>query len=406
VPAAADPRALRRPGGAGRAARHRSKPRTARRIVLRTLKLVALLLLAIFLGPWALRTGREKLTELAKINFWLLLTGLVLELAALVSYSFLTRAALPHRSVPVPTLVRIQFATKALTNVVPAGSAAGSALGYRLLTTAGVAGPDAGFALVTVGLGSAVVLNLLLWSTLLVSIPLAGWNPIYVTFALIGLFVFAVLGAVVFGLMRGQDQAERVVRSVARRIRVLDEDRMGELVRRLARRLRELLADRELVRRLVVWASLNWLLDAAALWVFFRAFGATVRPDALLVAFCAGNVMAAIPIMPGGLGQFDATLLTIMSSFGYGGVATVALATYRIAQYVLPIPLGGGCYLTLRLGPWRIDTAHRLGRLQDETAEVLETGESVYDWAERYGVRVRPSAEPVAEAPGPDDSAP
>ncbi len=384
MPAAADSRALRRPGSA----RCLSRPITARRVVFRTIKLVAGVLLVIFAGPWAIRTGRQKFTELAKVNLWLLLVGLVLEVAALIAYSFLTRAALPRRSVPVQTLVRIQFATKALTNVVPAGSAAGSALGYQLLTSAGVVGSDAGFALVTVGLGSALVLNVLLWLTLLVSIPLAGWNPLYVTLALIGLFVFGVMGGVIFALMRGQDAAERWVRSVARRVRFLDEDRMGELVGRLARRLRDLVADRELLGRLVVWASLNWLLDAAALWVFFRAFGASVRPDSLLVAFCAGNVMAAIPIMPGGLGQFDATLITIMSSFGYGGVAAVAIVPYRVAQYLLPIPVGGICYLSLRLGPWRIDTHHRLRRLEDEAAEVLETGESVYDWAERYGVRV------------------
>jgi putative heme transporter len=403
VPAAADPRALRRPGSARRPPR----PLTARRVVLRTIKLVAGVLLVIFAGPWAIRTGRQKFTELAKVNFWLLLVGLLLEFAALIAYSFLTRAALPKRSVPVQTLIRVQFATKALTNVVPAGSAAGSALGYQLLTSAGVVGSDAGFALVTVGLGSALVLNVLLWLTLLVSIPLAGWNPLYVTLALIGLFVFGVMGGVIFALMRGQEAAERWVRSVARRVRFLDEDRMGELVVRLARRLRDLVADRELLRRLVVWAGLNWLLDAAALWVFFRAFGVSLRPDSLLVAFCAGNVMAAIPIMPGGLGQFDATLITIMSSFGYGGVAAVAIVPYRVAQYLLPIPVGGICYLSLRLGPWRIDTHHRLRRLEDEAAEVLETGESVYDWAERYGVRVPvPGRDAHPSAHHPDEPAP
>ena len=403
VPAAADPRALRRPGSTRRPPR----PLTARRVVFRTLKFVVLTLLVIFAGPVAIRTGRKKFSELTKVNVWLLLAGLLLELAALVSYSFLTRAALPKRSLPLTTLVRIQFATKALTNVVPAGSAASSALGYRLLTTAGVAGSDAGFALVTVGLGSALVLNALLWVTLLISIPLAGFNPIYVTFALVGLFVFAVMGVVVFGLMRGQAQAERFVRSMARRVHFLDEDRMAELVRRLARRLHELLADRELVRRLVGWAVANWLLDAAALWVFFRAFGATVRPDALLVAFCAGNVMAAIPIMPGGLGVFDSTLVGLMSSFGYGGVATVANATYRVAQYLLPIPIGGICYLTLRLGPWRLDADHGLGRIQDEAAEALETGESVYDWAERYGVRAGvPDPDGDVRRPAAADPAP
>ena len=60
-------------------------------------------------------------------------------------------------------LFRIQMSTKALSSIVPGGSAAGSALGYRLMTLSGVNGPDAGFALATAGLGSAVVLNLIFW---------------------------------------------------------------------------------------------------------------------------------------------------------------------------------------------------------------------------------------------------
>ena len=62
---------------------------------------------------------------------------------------------------------------------MPGGSAAGSALGYRLMTLSGVRRPDAGFALATAGLGSAVVLNLILWVGLIVSIPIRGVNPLY-----------------------------------------------------------------------------------------------------------------------------------------------------------------------------------------------------------------------------------
>ena len=66
-----------------------------------------------------------------------------------------------------------------MSNVVPAGSAAGSALGYRLMTLSGISGPDAGFALATGGLVSAVVLNLLLLVTLAISIPIHGVNDFY-----------------------------------------------------------------------------------------------------------------------------------------------------------------------------------------------------------------------------------
>ena len=50
----------------------------------------------------------------------------------------------------------------------------------------GVKGPDAGFALATAGLGSAVVLNIIFWTGLLVSIPLRGVNPFYGTAAIVG----------------------------------------------------------------------------------------------------------------------------------------------------------------------------------------------------------------------------
>ena len=91
---------------------------------------------------------------------------------------------------------------------MPGGSAAGSALGYRLLTLSGIRGPDAGFALATAGLGSAVVLNLIFWTALLVSIPLRGVNPLYVTAALLGLGIMLIVALLVVGLQHGQGRAE------------------------------------------------------------------------------------------------------------------------------------------------------------------------------------------------------
>ena len=143
------------------------------------------------------------------------------------------------------------------------------------------------------------------------------------------------------------------------------------------------------MRRVAVWATLNWLLDAASLWMMLRAFGVSPRVDSLLVAFCIANISAVIPITPGGLGVLDATLVAMLALFGYGNTAGVAVPLYRVAQYFLPIPIGFVMYLTLRAGPWRIDRSRPLGGLREETADVVRSGESVYDWAERFGDRSR-----------------
>ena len=124
---------------------------------------------------------RNTLTELQRVEPILLGVGLALEIVALYCYAPLMKAALGSAGDPLShwRLFRIQMSTRALSSIVPGGSAASSALGYRLMTLSGVAGPDAGFALATVGLGSAVVLNLILWAGLLISIPIRGVNPVY-----------------------------------------------------------------------------------------------------------------------------------------------------------------------------------------------------------------------------------
>ena len=373
-----------------------TKSRVARRTLRGTVELLVFLLVFVYFGLPALTNARNALNKLSEVRTTFLLVGFALQVLSLAAYAQLTRAALPPGSISIGTLFRIQLTTKAITNVVPGGSAAGSAMGYRMITLAGVPGAEAGFGLVAASVGSAVLLNVILWLTLLVSIPAAGFRPIYVTMALAGVILLAAFGAIVMALIRGQQQAERAVRALARRTRFLNEDRMGALVERLASRLRELLADPPLMRRVAVWATANWLLDAASLWLILRAFGTTARLDSLLVAFCIANISAVIPITPGGLGVLDATLVAMLALFGYGNTAGLAVPLYRVAQYFLPIPVGFVTYLTLRTGPWRIDRAKPLGGLREETAEMVRSGESVYDWAERFGRRSGP---PIAAGP-------
>ena len=161
--------------------------------------------------------------------------------------------------------------------------------------------------------------------------------------------------------------------------------------------------------RIAGWAVANWLLDAASLWVFLRAFGATVSPASLIVAFCVANVLAAIPITPGGLGVLDVTLATMLLGFGVPSAAVgLGIPAYRIVQYWLPMAVGALSYFSLRFGPFKIDREHGLRRLRDETAECVRSGEMVYDWAERFGYRgvvgpPKPGQVPEVESEATED---
>jgi len=364
------------------------QPSASLRAVKRTLFVVFFLFILYYvvLPQWA--KSRESADLISQVNPILLLVALGLELAALVAYTVLTKVTLPPEpKLSLFTILRIQLATKSVTNLVPGGSAAGGTLGYRLFTEAGVAPTSAGFTMGAVGLGSAVVLNLLLWFALIFSIPLNGYNPLYAAAALVGVLLLASAAALVYLLMEGRDTAERAFRAIARRIPYVQEETASRFVHQLADRLQEMARQPELLRRGVLWALANWILDAAALWVFLRAFGTSLNPINLIVAFGLAGVLAAIPITPGGLGLVEAALTPTLVGFGVpANTATISVLCWRFAQFWLPIPLGGISYLSLKLGS--LGRNRKLGTvrsLAQETGQAAsrrvwddETGE--YRW--------------------------
>jgi uncharacterized protein (TIRG00374 family) len=347
--------------------------------------------------------ARRAISLLADVNLGLVALGVAFEVAALLAYISLTRAVLPRASgLTLGTLARIDLSTLAVSHVVPGGSAVGTGMGYRLLVRGGVSGSDAGFALATQGVGSAVVLNVLLWLGLVISIPLHGFNPLYGTAAIAGIVVIGGFSAAVLLLTRGEEGAVRIFTTLARKLPLLDEGRVHRLVHHLAARLRALMFDRRLLVVAVGWAAANWLLDAASLWVFVWAFGHRAGVDALLVSYGLANVLAAIPLTPGGLGVVEAVLTSTLVGFGVPrGVAILGVIGYRLVNFWLPIPVGGLSYLSLRA---KRDAPREQKReeLHKLVVQAAKTGEDPRSWARRLGLNVEPPAERPAAAPPSD----
>jgi len=341
-------------------------------------------------------------SELSRVRPSLLVLGLGLEFAALFAYSLLTHAALgdSRHSISIWRLFRIQLSTKSVSEVLPAGSAASSALGFKLLTSSGVPGPDAGFALATAGLGSAVVLNLVLWVGLIASIPGRGVNAAYGSAALVGVILMLVATALVVGLIDGQGRAERSIKWIATKLRT-DPDHAADVLRKLGFRLQGLAREPGLKERVFIWALLNWVLDMAALWVFLLAFGAHVDLRGLIVAFGLANIMAVVPITPGGLGIVEGIYIPTLVGFGLTrSVATVGVLSYRIAQYWMPLIVGALVYLSLRVGPWAIDRNEKLKSFRRVAVDATEHPSNKYNWAEHYAPRDRTGQFPLPDFKG------
>jgi uncharacterized protein (TIRG00374 family) len=330
-------------------------PQGKRRWIPRNVKITLMVLLLFFVGEYILlpelASARKEFHQLSHLNFLWLILGAVLEIAALAAYAQLTHTVLspgaPHRF----RIFRINMWALAISHVLPGGTVPGTAASYKLLTASDVSGSTAAFGLATQGIGSAVVLNAIFWLSLLISIPLNGYNKLYGFAAILGVLLLSVFGGLVYLLTRGEEKASTVVTRVATRLPLLNPETVTSLVNSVADRMKVLAKSPELLSRAGIWAAANWLLDASSLWVFLFAFGAHVSPVDLLVAYGLANVLAVLPLTPGGLGVIELTLVTVLTGFGvHAGTATAGVLSWRLVNFWLPIPFGGISYLSLRFG--------------------------------------------------------
>ena len=314
---------------------------------------VVLLVIEYLVVPELVGASKD-LYLLGRVNAAWAATGVALEGLSLFCYGLLTRALLPPHGRPgLSRLFRIDLTAAAIAHVLPAGSLGSAGIGYRLFTAEGIKGNEAAVMMATKGLGSTVVLNVALWLSLVISIPLAGFHPVYVTVAVIGAVLLFTAAALVFGVTHESERAARILGAIGNRIPGLTGDRLQRGIReRPGTSLTALGRDRRALTRSLTWATLNWLLDAASLWCFVAAFGHLTDPVELFAAYGIANVAGALPVTPGGLGIVNSVAPLLLISFGVTrSVATLGVLGWRLVNFWLPIPAGAAAYASLKVPP-------------------------------------------------------
>ena len=345
-----------RDGADGRGAGGRWRrwlPRLAKPARLGVILFIIALVIEYLVVPELVGASKD-LYLLGRINATWVVAGTVLEAVSLFCYAVLTRVLLPPGSVrpSLSTLFKIDLSAAAVAHVIPAGTLGTAALGFKLFTSEGISGNDATVMMAAKGIGSTVVLNVLLWVSLIISIPLAGFQPIYATVAIIGSVVLALVGLLVFGVLRGAGLASRVLRVVGDKIPGLSGEKVEAAVLAGARSFSLLARDKRVMAWSLLWASLNWLLDAASLWCFVAAFGHRANPVELFAAYGIANVAGALPVTPGGLGVVDSIAPLLLVGFGVTrSVATLGVLGWRVVNFWLPIPTGAAAFVSLKVKP-------------------------------------------------------
>lgn len=252
---------------------------------------------------------------------WLLL-GLLAQLASLVAYALIVRRLLAVGGVVgrVPGLLRATVGGIAMIASLPAGQALSTAYWYKQLRKAGAERGVAALALAGAMLAGVVSLGALL----LVGVVAAGnAGPL----AGVRLFVLAAAGSlIVLRLVFGRTLAS-VTRTLLRRFVPALPD--------------EVPAGRRNLVAVGGFACLNWLLDCATLVCALEAIHATVAPASVLVTYALAQLVASIPLLPGGGGTVELSLSLGFAAFGHtSGHVFAGVVLFRVISCWGLVPLG------------------------------------------------------------------
>jgi uncharacterized protein (TIRG00374 family) len=239
-----------------------------------------------------------------------------------------------------------------VTDGLPGGSAVGAAVQFQMLSTAGFDTDTAIGGLTAISLiNVAATLGLPLFAApaVIAGIPVSRDLAHTALLGLVGFVLFAGVGALVLETDRPLATAGRVAQKVWNWL-----TRGRHPVTGLDQRL---LADRNAIRTVLGehWRKALLLttgrlgFDYGCLLAALHAANSSPQPSLVLLAYAAADILALLPITPGGLGIVEASLSSLLIVAGVpAGKAVLATLAYRLASYWLPLASGMPAYLLFR----------------------------------------------------------
>jgi len=289
-------------------------------------------------------TGRR----LAQGSWWLLGVALVLETVSFAAYGELARTILIAGGTRVGRWVmqEVSVVGASLGKTLPAGSPASTAVMVRTLIGRGVPGPAALAGLAAAGVLSSAVLGVLLVPSSVASFASGEGVGLALGAAGGGAVVIAVAGLIPVAVRSPDRVAGWVGRAVGGAARGplgrwVDPDEVAAGVATGLRSLQGLATDRRALAVAVGWAALNWLADLAVLMTLAASFGVGAAVLSAPVVYVIGQLAAAVPLTPGGVGIVETVMIGMLTTAGSSAAAaTAAVLGWRLVSHWLPILVG------------------------------------------------------------------
>ena len=288
--------------------------------------------------------------RLATLNLLWFIPAMVAEVTHFGCTFSLQRIALRTRA--WFAVITAQLAGNAISLIVPGGAAAGAAVQFRMLGTAGMDATESVSGLTAfsfLGIGGLLALPVFVLPVVVFGAPVASGLSHAAWVGAIAFVLFTAFGAVVMATDVPLLWAGRLAQAVRNRVLAKREPIVGLPERFLAQRnvIRTVLGQQWWQATLLSVGRLAF--DYLCLLFCVRAVGAHPRPALILLAYAVAGVIGLVPITPGGIGIVEASLAGLLALAGLDGAqAVLATLAYRLASYWLPMLAGPVAYAVFR----------------------------------------------------------
>ncbi len=337
-------------GGGTVSGRPRAVPVGARVVALLALLGVSVLVLA---------NSRDELlsaaTQIRGVAPWWGLLALVLEVVSYTEYAAAQRLLLRCAGGPevgLATLTTTAVVAQATANCIPGGLAVTTVVSYRQFGRRGVRPALTGWVLV---LSSGLFLAALALLSLVAVQIVGAQSPVPGLRATsLGLVLALLVLAGTLVVLRDRVDLPRLERSARARLTRWRRRLPGGVPRPAGAQLwtaqlASFRAGPGVLAACLLCMVLSWVADLGVLVTAFQALGTPVPWRGLLLAYCAGQVAAAVPVTPGGLGVVEGSLTLALVSFGGAEQTTLAAVLfYRLVSFWALLPAGAAGWALLR----------------------------------------------------------
>ena len=241
---------------------------------------------------------------------------------------------------------RIALELNLVNHIFPSGGVSGISYTTWRLHKLGVSSAKSTFAQMIRYVAGFVSLMILLVIAVVVLAIDGEVNRYIVAWSFVLVLVVMLLVMALFYMFSSEVRMERVAKQIARLIqgtvrvvtlgrkqRLVSEQSVVRFFAEMQRDFDELMEDKRLLVRPLIWGAVYALFDVAMFMVAFWSLGESVNPAILLVGYGVAGLASLVAFTPGGAGVYELIMIFFLTMAGVS--AEVAIAGIILTRTVL-----------------------------------------------------------------------